>query len=226
MHLPDGLVKNPIILIVLWIATIVIIIIGFYRIGNSKFFAEEDSDKIIPYIGVIAAVIFAFQFVNYPVPGGTSGHLVGGTLVAVILGPWASVIVLFLVLIVQALFGDGGFTVLGPNAFNMGIIGGIIGLLIVKGIIKLLNNTSMIKEYKVTLATAIGSYIAIILAALMCAFEISIGGDISIYFAVSSMLIWHLLIGIGEAVISALVIFYIYKTKPSLILTEDFLGVS
>ena len=97
MHLPDGIV-NPYILVVLWIITISIMVLGFYRIGNSKFFAEEDSEKIIPYIGVIAAVIFAFQFVNYPVPGGTSGHLIGGTLVAVILGPWASLIILFLVL--------------------------------------------------------------------------------------------------------------------------------
>ncbi len=225
MHLPDGIV-NPYILVVLWIITISIMVLGFYRIGNSKFFAEEDSEKIIPYIGVIAAVIFAFQFVNYPVPGGTSGHLVGGTLVAVILGPWASVIVLFLVLVVQALFGDGGFTALGANAFNMGIIGGVVGLFFVKGIIILLNKTSMNKEYKVTIATAIGSYIAIVLAALICAFEISIGGLVPIQVAVPAMVFWHLLIGIGEAVISALVIFYIYKTKPSLILTEDFLGVS
>lgn len=225
MHLPDGIV-NPYILVVLWIITISIMVLGFYRIGNSKFFAEEDSEKIIPYIGVIAAVIFAFQFVNYPVPGGTSGHLVGGTLVAVILGPWASVIVLFLVLVVQALFGDGGFTALGANAFNMGIIGGVVGLFFVKGIIILLNKTSMNKEYKVTIATAIGSYIAIVLAALICAFEISIGTLVPIQVAVPAMVFWHLLIGIGEAVISALVIFYIYKTKPSLILTEDFLGVS
>ena len=78
-----------------------------------KVFEKEDSEKLVPYIGVLAATIFAFQFVNYPVPGGTSGHLIGGTLVAVILGPWASVIILFLVLIVQSLFGDGGILALG-----------------------------------------------------------------------------------------------------------------
>ena len=89
MHLPDGLL-DPITLIVLWIVVILVMILGFFRIG--KIFENEDSDKLIPYIGVLAAVIFAFQFVNYPIIGGTSGHLVGGTLIAIILGPWASVI--------------------------------------------------------------------------------------------------------------------------------------
>ncbi|GAH33267.1 unnamed protein product, partial [marine sediment metagenome] len=107
MHIPDGLL-DPITTIVLWIVTIAIMILGYFRM--SKMFEKEDSEKMIPYIGVLAAVIFAFQFVNYPVPGGTSGHLVGGTLVGVILGPWASVIVLFLILVIQSLFGDGGIT--------------------------------------------------------------------------------------------------------------------
>ena len=127
MHIPDGLL-DPVSIVVLWGASLLVIFFGFSKIG--KLFEQEDSEKLVPYIGVIAAVIFAFQFVNYPVPGGTSGHLVGGTLVAVILGPWASVIVLFMVLVVQSLFGDGGITALGANAFNMGIIGGIIGFYI------------------------------------------------------------------------------------------------
>ena len=225
MHIPDGLL-NPILIVVLWIVSVITIIVGFYRISNSNFFTEEDSEKLIPYIGVIAAVIFAFQFVNYPVPGGTSGHLVGGTLVAVILGPWASVIVLFLVLIIQSFFGDGGFTALGANTFNMGIIGGIIGFFIVKGIVLLLKNTNLKKDIKITIATAIGSYLAIILAATICGLEISVGGIVPIEFAVPAMLFWHLLIGIGEAIISALIVYYVYKTKPVLIITEEFMGVS
>ena len=225
MHLPDGLL-NPILIVVLWIVSILFVIFGFYRISNSSFFKEEDSEKLIPYIGVIAAVIFAFQFVNYPVPGGTSGHLVGGTLVGVILGPWASVIVLFMVLIVQSFFGDGGFTAIGANTFNMGIIGGIIGLFIARAVIRLLKRSELAKEIKVTIATAIGSYIAIILAAAICGFEIGIGGAVPIEFAVPVMIFWHVFIGIGEAVISALIVYYIYKTKPVLIMTEEFMGVN
>ncbi|MFX1571929.1 MAG: energy-coupling factor ABC transporter permease [Promethearchaeota archaeon] len=218
MHIPDGLL-DPATLIVLWIVAIGVMIIGFFRIR--KDFKEEDSEKLIPYIGVLAAVIFAFQFVNYPVPGGTSGHLVGGTLVAVILGPWAAVIVLFLVLIVQSLFGDGGILSLGANAFNMGIIGGLVGFYIVVFIVKILNKTSMKKEMKVTIATAIGSYISIVFASFVCAIEISIGGAIPIEIAIPAMVYWHLLIGIGEAIISALIIFYIYRVKPDLITTES-----
>ncbi len=218
MHIPDGLL-DPATLLILWLVIILIMTVGFFKMG--KVFEKEDSDKLIPYIGVLSAVIFAFQFVNYPVPGGTSGHLIGGTLVAVILGPWASVIILFLVLVVQSLFGDGGITALGANAFNMGIIGGIIGFYIVVCIVKILNKTSIRKEIKVSIATAIGSYIAIVLASLICAIELSIAGAIPIEIAIPAMVYWHMLIGIGEAIISALIVFYIYKVKPDLITTES-----
>lgn len=222
MHLPDGLL-DPITIVVLWIITIVFMIFGYFKMNN--LFKNAESDRLIPYIGVLAAVIFAFQFVNYPIPGGTSGHLVGGTLVAVILGPWASLIVLFLILVVQSLFGDGGITVLGVNAFNMGIIGGIFGFYIVVLFVRLLNHTSLKKEIKVTLSTAIGAYISIVLAALICGIEISLNGIISIQVAVPAMVFWHLFIGIGEAVISALIVYYIYKAKPEFITTEAIMGV-
>jgi cobalt/nickel transport system permease protein len=222
MHIPDGLL-DPITTISLWVIIVIIMILAYFRLRN--LFQDEQSDKIVPYIGVLAAAIFAFQFVNYPIPGGTSGHLVGGTLVAVILGPWASVIVLFLILVVQSFFGDGGITALGANTFNMGIIGGIIGFYIVVGLVKVLNRTSMKKEFKVTLSTAIGSYIAILLAASVCGIELGLSGAIPIEIAVSTMLFWHIFIGIGEAVISSLIIFYIYKVKPDLIITEAVFGV-
>ncbi|MFX1445591.1 MAG: energy-coupling factor ABC transporter permease, partial [Promethearchaeota archaeon] len=209
--------------VVLWIVTIVVMIIGFKKIG--KTFEEEDSEKLIPYIGVLAATLFAFQFVNYPVPGGTSGHLVGGTLVGVILGPWAAVIVIFMILVVQSLFGDGGITALGANTFNMGIICGIVGFYIVKAIVLVLNKTNMEKEKKVTIATAIGSYIAILLAAFMAGVEVGIGGAIPMGIIVPAMVFWHIFIGIGEAVISALIVYFIYKVKPELITTEKILGV-
>ena len=222
MHIPDGLL-DPITTIVLWIVTIAIMILGYFRMG--KMFEKEDSEKMIPYIGVLAAIIFAFQFVNYPVPGGTSGHLVGGTLVAIILGPWASVIVLFLILVIQSLFGDGGITALGPNAFNMGIICGIVGFYIVVLLVRLFNKTSLKKELKVTIATAIGSYISIVLASFICGIEIGISGTIPIEIAVPAMVFWHILIGIGEGLISALIVYYIYKTKPDFITTESILQV-
>jgi len=218
MHLPDGLL-NPATIIVLWVIVIITMIIGYYKIG--KIFEKEDSEKIVPYIGVLAAVIFAFQFVNYPVPGGTSGHLIGGTLIAVILGPWASVIILFLVLVVQSLFGDGGILALGANTFNMGIIAGIFGFYIVMFIVKILNKTSIRKELKLTIGTAIGAYISIVLAAFICGIELSISGAVPLEIAIPAMVYWHLLIGFGEAIISALIIFYICRVKPDIIMTES-----
>ena len=222
MHIPDGLL-DPVTTIVLWIVTIVIMIIGFKKIGKS--FEDEDSEKLIPYIGVLAATLFAFQFVNYPVPGGTSGHLVGGTLVGVILGPWAAVIVIFMILVVQSLFGDGGITAIGANTFNMGVICGIVGFYIVKALILILNKTKLEKEKKLTIATAIGSYISIVLAALMAGIEIGLGGAIPMNIAVPAMVFWHLIIGIGEAIISAFIVYFIYKVKPEFITTEEMLGV-
>ena len=218
MHIPDGLL-DPATVIILWAIIVLVMILGYFKMG--KIFEEEDSDKLIPYIGVLAAVIFAFQFVNYPVPGGTSGHLIGGTLVAVILGPWASVTILFLVLIVQSLFGDGGILALGANAFNMGIIGGIFGFYIVVLIVKILNKTSIKNQLKISIATALGSYIAILLASLACGIEISLGGAIPIEIAIPAMVYWHIFIGIGEAIISALIVFYIIRVKPDLILTKS-----
>ncbi|MFW9940704.1 MAG: energy-coupling factor ABC transporter permease [Candidatus Thorarchaeota archaeon] len=218
MHIPDGLL-NPATIVFLWVIVIVVIVLGYFKIG--KIFEKEDSEKLIPYIGVLAAVIFAFQFVNYPVPGGTSGHLIGGTLIAVILGPWASIIILFLVLIVQSLFGDGGILSLGANAFNMGIIGGIFGFYIVVFIVKILNKTSLAKEVKIPIATAIGAYISIVLAAFICSIELGISGAVPFSIAIPAMVYWHLFIGIGEAIISALIISYIYRVKPSIITTES-----
>lgn len=218
MHIPDGLL-DPATIITLWAIVVLVMILGYFKMG--KIFEEEDSDKLIPYIGVLAAVIFAFQFVNYPVPGGTSGHLIGGTLVAVILGPWASVTILFLVLIVQSLFGDGGILALGANAFNMGIIGGIFGFYIVVLIVKILNKTSIKNQMKISIATALGSYSAILLASLACGIEISLGGAIPIEIAIPAMVYWHIFIGIGEAIISALIVFYIIRVKPDLILTKS-----
>ncbi|MFW9821343.1 MAG: energy-coupling factor ABC transporter permease [Candidatus Thorarchaeota archaeon] len=223
MHLPDGLL-DPILIIVLWVVVIVTMILGFFRVN--KIFENEDSDKLIPYIGVLAAVIFSFQFVNYPIIGGTSGHLVGGTLVAIILGPWASIIVLFLILFIQSLFGDGGITVIGANTFNMGIIGGVIGFIIVIGIVRVLNNTKLRKDVKLIFGTAVGSYIAIILASLVCGVELGISGIIPFEIAIPAMVFWHIFIAIGESVISSLIVFYIYKVKPEFITTISIMGVN
>ncbi|MBN1214066.1 MAG: energy-coupling factor ABC transporter permease [Candidatus Lokiarchaeota archaeon] len=223
MHISDGLL-SPTILGIFWIICIIMFIIAYFKMGT--IFKSEDSEKYIPYIGVLAAVIFAFQFVNYPIPGGTSGHLIGGTLVAVILGPWASLFVLFLVLLVQTTFGDGGILALSANTFNMGIICGIIGFFIVVGLKKILNKTKMNNTLNITLSTGIGAYLSVLLASAICGTQLVLSGIGTYDFVVPAMVIWHSIIGIGEAVISALIIYYILKTKPNFIATQKFFGVN
>ena len=107
----------------------------------------------------------------------------------------------------------------------MGIIGGMVGFIIIIGIVRLLNHTSLKKEVKVTIGTAIGSYIAIVLASLVCGIELGISGVIPFEIAIPAMVFWHIFIALGESIISSLIVFYIYKVKPAFITTESILGV-
>ncbi|NVM03601.1 MAG: energy-coupling factor ABC transporter permease, partial [Candidatus Helarchaeota archaeon] len=133
MHIPDGLLA-PWLWITLLIISLGILAISFFKLD------EDLDERFVPYIGVLAAFIFAAQFVNFPVPGGTSGHLVGGTLIAIILGPWAAPIIMTLVLLIQAFMGDGGITAIGVNIFNMGVVGGIFGYGLTAIFVRILRN--------------------------------------------------------------------------------------
>ena len=120
MHIPDGLLSTPVTL-----ATYLISGPAVYL--AAKKMEKEDEEKI-PLLGLAAAAIFVAQMVNFPVMSGVSGHLLGATLIAILFGPSASVLVMSSVLIIQTLlFGDGGITALGANILNMGIIGAFVG---------------------------------------------------------------------------------------------------
>ena len=117
LHVPDGFLSLPVMLFT-WILAIALVAISLNRVE------AEYKDRTVPLMGVCAAFIFTAQMINFPIPGGTSGHLLGGTLAGVLLGPWAGSLVMTVVFIVQGvLFQDGGLTVLGANIFNMGLIG-------------------------------------------------------------------------------------------------------
>ena len=121
LHAPDGFLTVPIAL-VMWAVTIVVLAIAVRETNRTL------DDRAIPLMGVMAAFIFAAQMFNFQIPGGTSGHLLGGVLAAVLLGPWAGTLVMTCVVSVQALvFQDGGLVVLGANIFNMGVIGTLGG---------------------------------------------------------------------------------------------------
>jgi cobalt/nickel transport system permease protein len=177
---------------------------------------RELPPRRVPMLGLAAAFLFAAQMINFPVAGGTSGHLVGGALVAALLGPSAAVVVVTTVLIVQCfLFQDGGLLALGANVFNMAIINSVAGYAIYRFVSRWLPDV----RGRVT-ALAFASWCATVLAAICCAGQLACSGTIPWSVAFPAMTAVHMLIGIGEGIISALVFLAIYRTRPDLI-TEN-----
>ncbi len=203
MHIPDGFIP-------LWQCAIyyVILIVALYFSLN---WARKNLDeKMVPLMAVLAAGIFAIMSMNMPIPFGTSGHMVGGALVAIVFcAPEAAVIVFTLVLLVQGLFfGDGGITCLGANVLNMGIIGGFTGLYVFKALRK------PIGKYP---AIAIASWLAIFLAAEAVAVEMWLAGTFPLGQGLFFMGLYHAFIGIIEAVLTVVVIMAIEKVRPDLL---------
>jgi cobalt/nickel transport system permease protein len=167
----------------------------------------------VPLLGLAAAFLFAAQMVNFPVAGGTSGHLVGGVLVAALLGPSAAIVVLTTVLIVQCfLFADGGVLALGANVFNMAIVGAAGGYAIYRLVCRWLTGT----RGQVT-AVAFAGWLSTVLAAVCCAGELAWSGTVPWSAGFTAMAGVHMLIGIGEGLISALVFLAIRRVRPDLV---------
>lgn len=203
LHIPDGFI--PIAQCLIYY---VILIVALYF--SVKWAKSNLDEKHIPLLAVLAAGIFAIMSMNMPIPFGTSGHMVGGALVAIVfLAPEAAVLVFTVVLLIQALiFGDGGLTALAANVINMGIVGGAVGLYTFKAL-----NTK-IGNYP---AVGIAAWLATVLAALACAIEMSIAGTFPINIGIPSMVLYHLFIGIIEAVLTVVVVAALDKFRPDLL---------
>ncbi len=206
MHIPDGLIPFPQWLIYYVISFIALIIALRWARNNLD-------ERAIPLLAVISAGIFAIQAMNIPIPFGTSGHMMGAALVAIIFGsPWAAVLVLSIVLILQGLlFGDGGMTALGVNIFNMGIIGGFVGYYGYKSL----------KNINGKFAILVGAWASIFIAAIAAAFELSIAGSFPLNLGLLYMGGFHAIIGIIEGVITLVVILAIQNVRPDLFSLED-----
>jgi cobalt/nickel transport system permease protein len=176
---------------------------------------EHLDDRRAPLAGLVAAFIFAVQMLNFPVASGTSGHLIGGALAAVLVGPWAAVIVLAVVLGVQALFADGGLTALGLNVLNLGIVGGLGGWLVFRAV----RTVVPASKAGVVAASAVAGFVTVPLAAAAFVTEYALGGtvDLSIGAVLGAMVGVHLLIGIGESVITAMTVSAVLATRPDLV---------
>jgi cobalt/nickel transport system permease protein len=208
MHIPDGFLSLPVSLLT-WAFSLLLIVISLKRV-------EKDyQEKAVPLMGVCAAFIFAAQMINFPIPGGTSGHLLGGTLAGILLGPWAGSLVMTVVFIVQALlFQDGGLTALGANIFNMGLIGTFGGYYLYKAVRSLFGFS---RWRGMAMGTAIAAWASVVMAAFMCSVQLAVSGTVPLQVALFAMLSWHFVIGIGEALITLAAASYIWRTRPDLI---------
>jgi cobalt/nickel transport system permease protein len=167
----------------------------------------------VPLLGLAAAFVFATQMINFPVAGGTSGHLIGAVLAAVLLGPSAAVIVISAVLIVQCLmFADGGISALGANIFNMGIIGGVGGWAVYHLVSRLVKGL-----FGCVVAAAFAAWCSTVMASVACAGELASSHTVRWAVALPAMAGVHMLIGIGEGLITALVLVAIARTRPELV---------
>jgi cobalt/nickel transport system permease protein len=165
-------------------------------------------------MGILAAFIFAAQMLNFPIIMGTSGHFLGAALAAILLGPWAAVIIMSCVLIVQCLiFADGGLLTLGANIFNMGVIACLSSYYIYRLITRLLGET----KRGMLIGAFIGSWASVSLAAIACGTELWISGIWSAQVAIPAMAGWHYLIGIGEGFITTGVLSLVMATRRDLI---------
>jgi len=195
----------------------------------SKIVGKTLKARQVPYLAFSASFVFIIMMFNVPMPGGSTGHAVGGTLVAVLLGPWAAMIVITIALVIQALlFGDGGITAVGANCFNMAFILPFTGYYIYR-LISLKSSRGSLRR---ALAAAAGAYFGILAAALFTGIEFGIQPILyhtadgkSLYcpyglnVALPVMLLEHLLLfGWIEAIVTFLVIRYLQKEDPSLIL--------
>ena len=170
----------------------------------------------VPLLGLTAAFVFAAQMLNFPVAGGTSGHMIGAVLAAVLVGPSAAAVVITAVLIIQCfLFADGGISALGANIFNMGLVAPFAGYVIYRAV---LGRSSDLRRR--LLAIAFAAWCSTVLAAICCAGELAFAGTVPWRAAFPAMAGVHMLIGAGEAVITALVFSAIQRTRPDLVASD------
>jgi cobalamin biosynthesis protein CbiM len=209
MHIPDGFIDIP-----TSAAFGTLALVGT-AIALKKAKSEVD-DRTAPMAGLTAVFIFAVQMLNFPVAAGTSGHLLGGALAMVLVGPYAASLAITVVLGVQALlFADGGLTALGLNVFNLSVIAVLVSFLVFKLMVKLLPKT----KSAIPLAAGIAAFVSVPLSASAFTLQYAIGGNgtAPVETVLIAMLSTHLLIGIGEAVITMLTVSAILASRSDLV---------
>lgn len=211
MHAPDGFLTVPIAAL-MWLVTLAILAVAVRRTNRNL------DERAVPLLGVTAAFVFAAQMFNFQVVGGTSGHLLGGVLAAVLLGPWAGTLVMACVIAVQALvFQDGGLVVMGANIFNMGGVGTLGGFFLYQALARMLGG----EERARIPAAGIAAWCSVVAGSSIMAVELALSGTTPLGLALPAMVGVHLLIGIGEALITMAALGFIAVTRADLLRLRD-----
>lgn len=204
MHIPDGFLSLS-ISIIFWVLTIGLIVLAVRKTQGQL------GERQIPLMGIMAAFIFAAQMLNFPVVGGTSGHMLGGALAAITLGPWAGMLVMASVIGLQGLlFQDGGLVVMGANIFNMGLLTALIGY----GLYR--NVAGQSRGVRLVVA-GVAAWLSVMAAAFVTSLQLGFSGTSPFGVVVPAMLGVHALIGIGEALITVAALAFITQTRPELL---------
>ena len=204
LHIPDGFL-SIMVSIICWVITI--ITLGFAISKTNKALGE----KQVPLMGVMASFIFAAQMINFPVAGGTSGHLLGGAMAAIVLGPWAGMLVMTAVVAVQGLlFQDGGLLVMGANILNMGLVTAAIGY----GLYRSAAGQSKVVNLSVA---GVAAWLSVMAGALFTALQLWLSGTSQLGIVIPAMLGVHALIGLGEALITVAALSFILQARPDLL---------
>jgi len=221
MHIPDGYLSPA-------TCSVFYAIMAPVWIGASKIVKKTLKAKQVPFLAIGAAFSFVIMMFNVPIPGGTTGHAVGGVLVAILLGPWAASIAITVALVIQALlFGDGGITAIGANCFNMAFVLPFVGYYTYR----LISAGSSANSNRRVIAAGVAGYIGLNVAALLTGFEFGLqpllhhtANGQALYcpyglnVAVPAMAVEHLLVfGWVEAIVTALVVKYLQKQESNLI---------
>ncbi len=209
MHMSDGLLNAP--------TSIAFLAIAAVGVGIALVKARTDlDDRTAPMAGLVATFIFAVQMINFPILPGASGHLLGGALAAILVGPWVGALCVTIVLAVQALlFADGGLTALGANVTNMALVGTAAGFVVAVALRKFAERSTA----GLAVVAFVSALVNTLLAATGFVVEYAIGGQggVAIGGVAALMLGFHALIGIGEGLITAVTVTSVAKIRPDLV---------
>lgn len=209
MHVPDGFINAPVS------AAAGVVAAGAIAVSLRGARRELD-ERTAPLAGLVAAFIFAVQMLNFPVAAGTSGHLLGGALAAILVGPCTGVLCVSVVLLMQGiLFADGGLTALGVNITDMAIVTTVVSYAVFRGLVKVLPR----RRRSVTVATFVAALLSVPAAAVAFTLMYALGGttDVSLSKVATAMIGVHVLIGLGEAAITALTVGAVIAVRPDLV---------